>query len=151
YPGVSDSKQAIEIAIGKGDIREDLEFKLPPTVETQTIKGKVVWPDGKPVAKAWVYLTCPVEVEAHESKIKLSETESVTDAEGNFTFTGFKGVSYSLKVVAQTGDPNRWSEKNLAHAPLLRLILADEPIELRLILSEPGYGTNCDDDKRRQK
>lgn len=150
YPGVFDKAKATTITIGVGEKREQLEFKLPSAFETQTIKGKVVTPDGKPVAKAWVYLKCPIEVETQNLKVKIPEVNSETDSEGNFTITGFKGISYSLKVVVKTGDPNITRNKDHLHAPLVRMVLGEEPIELRLILSESGYGPDCDDDKRQR-
>lgn len=147
YPGVFDKAKATTITIEMGEKSEELEFKLPSAFERQTIKGKVVMPDGKPVAKAWVYLRCPTEIEAQNLKVKIPEVNSETDSEGNFTITGFKGVSYSLKVVVKTGDPNITRNKDHLHAPLVRLVLGEELIELRLVLSESGYGPDCDDDK----
>ncbi len=150
YPGVFDKAQAATITIGLGEKSEEIEFKLPSAFERQTIKGKVVMPDGKPAAKARVYLKCPIEIEAHNLKIKIPEAEAITDSEGNFTLTGFKGVSYSLKAVLSSGAPNSWSYKEHIHAPLVRVLLAEEPIELRLILSESTYGPDCDYEKRQR-
>ena len=150
YPGVFDKAKATTITIGVGEKSEELEFKLPSAFQTQTIKGKVVMPDGKPAAKASVHLKCPIEVEAHNLKIKIPEAATVTDSEGNFTITGFKGISYSLKAVLSTSGPNSWSYKDHIHAPLVRFILTEEPVELRLILSETSYGPDCDKDERQR-
>lgn len=150
YPGVFDKTKAITITIGLGEKSEGIEFTLPSAFETQTIKGKVVMPDGKPVAKATIYLKCPIEVEAHNLKLKIPEAQVATDSEGNFIITGFKGVSYSIKAVLSTSGPNSWSYKEHIHSPLIRVLLTDDPIELRLILSDPTYGSDCDDDKRQR-
>lgn len=150
YPGVFDKAKATMITIGLGEKTEDLEFKLPSAFETQTIKGKVVTPDGKPVAKAYVYLGCPLEVQFSNSKIKIPEPDTKTDSEGNFTLTGFKGFSYSIQATLPSGAYDSLSGKEYIHAPLIRIVLTEELGELRLILSESTYGPSCKDEQRQR-
>lgn len=150
YPGVSDEAKAEIITVATDKKSDEIEFKLPTTFKTQTITGKVVWPDGKPVADAYITFDCPIELEPSEFKFKAPRLSAETDSQGNFKLTAFRGFSYSLKALAYANEPNTFNYQGSIHAPLVRLIVADEPIEVRLVLTEAGYGPNCDDDKRQR-
>lgn len=150
YPGVSDESKAKVITIATDKKNDDIEFKLPTIFKTQTITGKVAWPDGKPVANAYISLGCPIELEPSEFKFKVPEQNAKTDSQGNFKLTGFRGFSYSLKADAFVSEPNAPNYRGSVHAARVRLIVADEPIEVQLMLTEDGHGPTCDNDKRQR-
>ncbi|MDX2041733.1 MAG: carboxypeptidase regulatory-like domain-containing protein [Acidobacteriota bacterium] len=150
YPGVSDETKAEVITVATDKKSDEVKFKLPTIFKTQTITGKVVWPDGKPVADAYISFDCPIELEPNEFKFKAPGLSTRTDSQGNFKLIGFRGFSYSLKADAFVREPNTQNYQGSVHAPLVKLIVADEPIEVRLVLTETGDGPNCDDDKRQR-
>ncbi|HKQ72169.1 MAG TPA: carboxypeptidase-like regulatory domain-containing protein, partial [Blastocatellia bacterium] len=150
YPGVSDKKKAEVITLGTGETSEGLEFKLPSTFETQTVKGKVVWPDGKPAAEATVYLKCAVRPRSHDVPIKLAGPKAQTDEQGGFVIQGFNGVNYRIEAFARTGDPNVPGTRDEVYSAPLRLTLDDDVVEMTLTLSQSGARSNCDEEKKRQ-
>ncbi len=150
YPGVSDEAKAEVITIATDKKNDEVEFKLPTIFKTQTISGKVVWPDGRPVADAYISFDCPIELELSDFKLQPPRQDAISDSQGNFKLTGYRGFSYSLKADAYSKEPNALNYQGSFHAPLVRLIMTDEPIEVRLVLTEAGHGPNCDDDKRQR-
>lgn len=150
YSGVSDDKQAEVITLGTGETREGLEFKLPATFETQIVRGKLVWPDRKPAAKATVYLKCAVRPQARDIQVKLANPEAQTDEQGRFVIQGFKGFDYRIEAVAHRGDPNIYGAKNQVHSQLIRLTLDDNVVEMSLTLSQSGFSSSCDEERKQQ-
>ncbi len=132
YPGVSDEGKAEVITVATDKKNGEIEFKLPTIFKTQTITGKVVWPDGKPVADAYISFDCPVELEPTDFQFKAPRQSTRTDSQGNFKLTGFRGFSYSLVADAFVSEPNAPNYGGSVHAPLVRLIVA------------------CDNDKRQR-
>jgi hypothetical protein len=150
YPGGADEKKAEVITLGKGETSEGLEFKLPVTLETQIVGGRVVWPDGKLAARATVYLKCAVQPQSRDIQIKLDDPKAQTDEQGAFVIRGFKGVSYRIEAYARIGDQNVISAKNEVYSQPLRLTLDEDVVEVTLTLSQPGYSSNCDEEKKRR-
>jgi Carboxypeptidase regulatory-like domain/Prealbumin-like fold domain len=150
YPGGADEKKAEVITLGTGETNEGLEFKLPATFETQVVNGRVVWPDGKLAAKVTVYLRCAEWLQSRDIQIKLDVPKAQTDEQGAFVIRGFKGVSYRIEAYARIGDQNVVSAKNEVYSPSLLLTLDDDAVDVTLTLSQPGYSSNCDEEKKRR-
>jgi Carboxypeptidase regulatory-like domain len=150
YPGGADEKKAEVITLGTGGTNEGFEFKLPATFETQIVNGRVVWPDGKLAAKVTVYLRCAEWPQSRDIRVKLDNPKAQTDDHGAFVIRGFKGVSYRIEAYARIGDQNVISAKNEVYSQPLRLTLDDDAVEVTLTLSQPGYSSNCDEEKKRR-
>lgn len=91
YPNASDKTQALvfNIAIGSKNI-ENIEFKLPPRLKTEEIKGIIVWSDGTPVFDAHVGL--------RDAEDDFYVSDMRTDKSGTFTLNGFPGRKYYISA-----------------------------------------------------
>ncbi|MEW6208386.1 MAG: hypothetical protein AB1631_08460 [Acidobacteriota bacterium] len=127
YPGVSEKSKAtiIEMGIGQGVNIES--FYLPPKIKTHTLKGTVVYPDGRPAENVRVFMIKDEGSTSYQPIWSLPDAQ--TDAEGRFELQGFKGNTY--KIAAQDNMTDR---KPRFSEPLK--ITLDKDIEnLRLVLS----------------
>src|SRR5262249_8638809 len=48
YPGVVDITQAAVIQVGDGEVIENYDLRLPPSLTEHTIEGVVTWANGQP-------------------------------------------------------------------------------------------------------
>ena len=118
YPGVSDVAQAKVISL---DDRQQLinhNIHLAPRLKSQFIRGRVQWPDGRPVVNAVITL---VDMEYPWEPI-AGKDES--DAQGYFTVTGFKNRRY--KIYAYT--PADGVHEQLPAEPVI--VDASRPVRL---------------------
>ncbi len=86
YPGTPYKSQARVFTIQEGDTI-DLDIKVPPLPAEVEIRGQVVWPDGKPAAKARVIYLLPLEGIANSVEV---------DEEGRFRFKAYHGLAFVI-------------------------------------------------------
>jgi hypothetical protein len=92
YPGTADAAGAGVVTIGEGTRVELDPLQLPAPRERREITGVVVWPDGRPVPRASIYLS---DGEAAWRQVAMGID---TDAEGRFNFTVYEGLSYIARA-----------------------------------------------------
>jgi len=68
-------------------------MRLTARLRERSFSGKVVWPDGRAVPSANVWLT-----EVEQPKKVVGRTVSHADDQGNFTLTGFEGKDYFIRA-----------------------------------------------------
>jgi hypothetical protein len=98
YFPAGDAASARVIALGDAQRVSGLEFRLPPRLVVRSVVGTVVWPDGKPVARAEVRIK---DAESGDSVSWRVET----DAQGRFTVNGFDARDHILEA-SVPDDPN---------------------------------------------
>lgn len=91
YPGSAELSGATVITLGDGQKLTGYDIHLPPRLETITIGGVVVRPDGKPAAGATINL-----YDAEEPGRALFGFDAKSDAQGRFSIKAFKGRHYLL-------------------------------------------------------
>ena len=127
YPGVTDRAQATVIEVGWGRQFKGMNIQLPPRLIEYTVRGVVVWPDGRPAAKATVY----VEDVKHPGWC-VNGCGSETDALGQFTLRGFAGHTYRVNANSFLQAP-----ENSVRAEPPTITLDGNVDGIRLILSQP--------------
>jgi hypothetical protein len=140
YPGVVTSTEAAVVTIGEGTVLKDVNLRLPPQLVKRVISGKVLFPDGRPAAKANV-----AHFETTYAARGLAYGLSA-DEQGNFSFEGYEGISYY--VSAHVNDVNGKQR----HAEPVAVPTQGAVNNLVLVISEPNgtcercrsllYGTN---------
>lgn len=98
YPGTSDVSRAAVIRIGEGNLVELEPMVLPAARQRRELTGVVVWPDGTPVAGAFISLT---DGEAGWRQVAVAIK---TDDQGRFTFTVHDGLSYVARAFYSMPD-----------------------------------------------
>jgi hypothetical protein len=93
YPGSSSENDAATIEVSEGTRHRLDPLKLPPARPTRELTGVVVWPDGRPVADAWVELT-----DGNPNGRSVRETVR-TDAAGQFTVAVHDGLTYGVRAI----------------------------------------------------
>jgi hypothetical protein len=88
-PGTTDRALAGVITVQGGQHVDHLTMRLAPRLHEYRISGKVVWPDGRAVPNANVWLT-----ELERPKKIVGRAVSHADDQGNFTLLGFEGRDY---------------------------------------------------------
>lgn len=86
--------------IGLGKSIDGLVFRLPPRLVEKTVRGAIVFEDGRPAADVELYLE-----DAESPGVCVNGCGSETDAEGNFSLKGFANRLYRIKARADApGD-----------------------------------------------
>jgi hypothetical protein len=127
YPGVPEKSKAAIIEIGVGQEVNIESFYLPPKVKTHTLKGTVIYPDGRPAENVRVFMIKDEGSTSYQPTWSLPASQ--TDAEGRFELQGFNGNAY--KIAAQdnlTDRKPRFSEP-------LKITLDKDIENLKLVLS----------------
>jgi hypothetical protein len=93
YPGTSSEDDASTIEVGEGTRHRLDPLKLPRARALRELTGVVVWPDGRPVADAWVELT-----DGNRNGPMVRDTVR-TDATGRFTLTVHDGLPYGVRAI----------------------------------------------------
>ena len=134
HPGVASRSAATTIRLRLGEHVDGQDLQLPLELETRTIEGSVLWPDGSVPQRAVVTLRCP---EGGASRVE-GEPAARTDARGRFRLQGTAGGSYWLIARAEKpqGEPKEWHSAR-------RLALRDDMAGLEMVLSQPGAGGDC--------
>jgi hypothetical protein len=94
YPGVADKSQATIIELGRAEKLTDYTIKLPGKLTPHKAQGVIYWPDGRPVARAQVYL----ESEDHPGYC-VNDCRNA-DLNGRFELIGYEGTKY--RIIAST-------------------------------------------------
>ncbi len=89
YPGVSKPDEAKVLELKEGQRIEGIDFVMPPRLESRTIEGEVVWPDGRSVVGASILLMIT------EYPFSFANGGGGTsDSIGKFSIPAFDGLSY---------------------------------------------------------
>ncbi|HXH68884.1 MAG TPA: hypothetical protein VNI60_00915 [Pyrinomonadaceae bacterium] len=124
YPGTTDLQNAAPITITEGQVIENFDFALGKKLTTRKIRGVVLMPDGKPVAKARL---CIEEVEYSESSSCWNGIE--TDAKGQFSYTLMNNLRYLIRahITIQT---------NQRHAEPVEIAANGDVSDVKLVITE---------------
>jgi hypothetical protein len=126
YPGVAKSSDATIITVGEGTVLKDVNLRLPPRLAKRVISGKVIWPDGRPAARASV---------AHHDVTYAARGLGygiTADEQGNFSFEGYEGTAYYMSAVVSGSDGKQ------RHSEPVDLPIRGPVNNLVLIISEPN-------------
>ncbi|HEX2640519.1 MAG TPA: hypothetical protein VHL50_08110, partial [Pyrinomonadaceae bacterium] len=77
YPGVTEQKDAVIVAVEAGKYALKKDIQIPQTTRLTELSGRLLYADGKPVAGEWVKFT-------PDDKTRFEEENSKTDASGRF-------------------------------------------------------------------
>jgi hypothetical protein len=92
----------------------------------------VIWPDGRPVKVAEVYLTD----RNHPGWIANGTVK--TDGEGRFTLVGFDGLTYWVHANAARRPDAAWKDRQPMHAEPPAITLTQDVIGVKLVLTSDG-------------
>jgi hypothetical protein len=123
YPSTQQRTAAKILSVADNQHVNNLVFKLPQPLTARTIPAEVLWPDGKPVAEANVWLS-----QVSEPTAVVGMAVSHTAADGTFDLVGFEGIDYILHADKYAGLARVSCAKNL-------LIRAGKSIPARIQLS----------------
>lgn len=130
YPGVKDRSQATILKLELGTVINDIVFQLPPKLHKLTIRGIIVWPDGRPVTNAEVYLQ-------DESRPKWSINGfKKTDIQGRFTLQGYAGFNYEIIADAEKYPNAPEGKKQAMEADPFKITLTNDVAGIKIILSK---------------
>lgn len=93
YPGTSSENDAATIEVSEGTRHRLDPLKLPEARPARDLPGVVVWPDGRPVADAWVELT-----DGNFNGRSVRDTVR-TDAAGQFKVIVHDGLTYGVRAI----------------------------------------------------
>ena len=129
FPGVANLSEATVITLGKGEKLKGYELRMPPRLRVREIKGVVVWPNGKPIANAYLSF--------QDSPLRTSRTltSTQTDIRGRFTIKALEGqkawLQGSVSIPVEHGIDVMSTEavRVVANArqPFLRLVVSGKP------------------------
>lgn len=120
YPGVAFKPQAGVISVKEGELRSDIEFQLPPPLPEFSVKGFVVWSDGRHAPGVTIYMSLLEEGETSGTKTLQA------DERGHFTFKVYEGLEYRVSAYNATGaaTQSEWVETpQTADAKPIKLVL----------------------------
>jgi hypothetical protein len=134
YPSSPEKSGAQVVAVRDREHKDNVVIQLPKPLLQRTIAVQVLWPDGKPVKDANVWLS-----QKSDPTFVVGTSVSHTTEDGNFNLIGFKGIDYILHADKYGG---------LAKVSCIKPILIrasqslPTPILLRLVITD--YGTCTD-------
>jgi hypothetical protein len=123
YPSTQQRTEAKVLSVAENQHVSNLVLKLPKPLTSRSVPVKVLWPDGKPVAEANVWLS-----QLSEPTAVVGIGVSHTSAEGTFDLIGFEGIDYILHADKYAGLARVSCSKSL-------LIRAGQSIPARIQLS----------------
>lgn len=130
YPGVTDRTQAAVLKVGIGTVIDDIVFQLPPRLRILQIRGVVIWPDGRPVANATIYLQ-------DETRPKWTINRSKkTDAQGRFTLFGYAGFNYEIIADADKNSSDPEGKKQEMQAEPYKIKLTNDVAGIKIVLTK---------------
>ena len=141
YPGTFNPAEAKKIKVGLGEQITGLSFPLPSEYRVRTIKGQVVWADGKPAAGVEVLLLCPQNAKTDGYTIEFTPPGVRTDEQGNFELQAFTGEAYWLEArFEQLGK--YFADTKYFTSPGSKIVVRDNLDNLKLVLAE-GETRGC--------
>lgn len=130
FPGVSKPEDAKVFTLKEGEKIPNIDFVMPPRLESRTIEGIVVWPDGRPFAGAWVTMMIA------EYPFSFAQGGSgTTDDAGRFSIKGFNGLSYWINAVVNL-------RQGQMHAEPVDLPAHGDVKDVKLVITSPSG--NCE-------
>jgi hypothetical protein len=123
YPSSQQRTTAKVVSVVDKQHVNNLVLQLPQPLTARIIPIKVVWPDGKPVAEANVWLS-----QVSDPTAVVGMSVSHTSADGTFDLTGFEGIDYILHADKYAGLARVSCAKNL-------LVRSSRSIPARIQLS----------------
>lgn len=99
FPGASDRAQATVLNLGDGERLTGVDLSLLPRIPIRTIRGVLLWPDGRPVSRAQILLKDAADI---EKDYRIYATAEV-DEKGQFSIKGFEGVECWLHAWTMEG------------------------------------------------
>jgi len=122
YPGTQIVDSAVAITIREGQTLKDLDFQLPKTFAERKVEGIITFPDGKPVANAYVTV----------EEVGLGDTGGTqSDGAGKFMLALFEGLSYKIRAYVNLESGQR-------HAHAVEVGTKGAVTNLKLVISEPN-------------
>lgn len=144
YPGVAERSQATIINIDWGQKLTDANIQLGTKLIARTVKGIVLWPDGRPAAGVTVYLADP------ENPDYSFNGRFETGADGQFVVEGFEGQTYQVQAYGNRLTANgKRGEDVYAEPPTVELRSDIEGV--RLLLSLRGRPWDKKEEKAAPK
>ena len=98
YPSAHRRSDAKIISVADRQHIRNLVMRLPEPLVSRTISVKVLWPDGKPVADANVWLS-----QLDDPTAVVGTAVSHTRDDGTFDLVGLEGIDYILHADKYTG------------------------------------------------
>lgn len=130
YPGTQDPSAAAVVELEEGEKLKGYDLKLPPPLAERAVEGVVVWPDGSPVAGAYVSLG------VDEYAFEVGLTNATTDAQGRFKLRAFEGLGHVIRAHVSVKAP-----ESQRHAEPVGVPAGGAVTDLRIVITEP-HG-NC--------
>lgn len=132
FPGVPNVAEAGVITLGKGEKLKGYELRMPPRLRVREIQGVVVWPDGRPVAKAHLDLK---DTSQRTGGRSLAFAQS--DDRGRFTLKALEGqeawVHFGILVPVKRG-------LDVMEGTPVRVVTNSKQRSIRLVISRKGPG-----------
>jgi hypothetical protein len=125
YPGTEDPAAAILVHVSDRPEKQAYDFALPPRQTPRMIEGKVIWPDGRPVANAQIFLEDP------RWPWQVSTVVADTDDLGHFSVKGLDGTKYRIHAV-RSANPSTTAEPVTVEP-------GTNQAKLTLVLTRKGY------------
>ena len=123
YPSSQQRTYATVVSVVDKQNVKKLVLRLPQPLTARIIPVKVVWPDGKPVAEANVWLS-----QVSDPTAVVGMSVSHTSGDGTFDLNGFEGIDYILHADKYAGLARVSCAKNL-------LVNSAQSISARIQLS----------------
>lgn len=125
YPGTEDPQGAALIHVADRPERQSFEMTVPARQKPRLIEGLVLWPDGRAVANAQVFLEDP------RWPWQVSTVAVNTDSAGRFAAKALDGTKYRVQAVAVANGS--YSAEPVAVEP------GESAARVTLVLTRKGY------------
>jgi hypothetical protein len=123
YPSTNERDAAKVVTVDDKQHVKDVVLKVAQSLTARVIPVKVLWPDGRPVPDANVWIS-----QLSEPTFVVGMSVSHTSTDGTFDLTGFEGIDYILHADKYAGLARVSCAKNV-------LIRASQPIPPRIQLT----------------
>ena len=132
YPGTEDVKAAKKLSVADRQNVGGLVIRIPERLRERKVPVKVVWPDGKPVDDANVWLA-----EIRNPTAVVGGAVSHTIADGMFDLIGFEGIDYFLHADIYV------KPRYVPHCAEVRTLKTGEAVPDRLVIVLTREGEVC--------
>jgi hypothetical protein len=129
FPGVSALADARAIELGLGERVDVGEWALPTRIVERRITGQVLWPDGKPAARAGVFVQGARGTMSAFRQV--DGAQATTDEDGRFSLVLHDGVAYDVRAYLNVEASQQWSAVASGFVP------GESSAGLRLVLQKP--------------
>lgn len=123
YPSTMERAKAQVVSVGDKQRAKNLVLKMLQPLITRVIQVKVLWPDGRPVPDANVWIS-----QLSDPTAVVGMSVSHTSIDGTFDLTGFEGIDYILHADKYAGLARVSCAKSV-------LIRAAQPVPPRIQLT----------------